>query len=438
MTKTSLAVRLKSIRTQLGGPRVPATEAYRAYRNRFLRKRLDLTLIIAIAAYLTFILLRFGLSTTRMIEWDGSWFAMATVAELGLLLNILLNGTALGRKRPTLIFLGCSWSITLIEQMWATFRGEAFIAVFSWTLVFLAQATLIPVCWRLHLVSQLGVFAYYFGINSLLGLRDPDAQFWGVMVWLYFFWFCIICNLAVYLYERLQQAEYNARRALEAERQKSERLLLNILPEAVANQLKQEHRTIAEHFADVTVLFADIVGFTQLSVLIPPNEMVTLLNQIFSSFDYLAERHGLEKIKTIGDSYMVVGGLPLERENHLEAIADMALDMLEAIHQFNLDQTQTFNIRIGIHTGPVVAGVIGVKKFIYDLWGDTVNIASRMESQGLAGCIQVTEGVYERLKEGYTFEQRGSIHVKGKGDMTTYLLKSKANRKLPLPASASR
>ncbi|MEG4916540.1 MULTISPECIES: adenylate/guanylate cyclase domain-containing protein [unclassified Microcoleus] len=211
--------------------------------------------------------------------------------------------------------------------------------------------------------------------------------------------------------------------ALRVQQEQSERLLLNILPEEIANRLKRGDSTIADTFADVTVLFADIVGFTQLSSRVSPTQLVALLNDIFSTFDNLAERHGLEKIKTIGDAYMVVGGLPIPRPDHAEAIAEMAIDMLQAITDFSNIHNQDFSIRIGINTGPVVAGVIGIKKFIYDLWGDTVNTASRMESHGLPGCIQVTETTYQQLREKYSFENRGAIEVKGKGEMTTYLLK---------------
>jgi PAS domain S-box-containing protein len=214
-----------------------------------------------------------------------------------------------------------------------------------------------------------------------------------------------------------------AEKALELEREKSEQLLLNILPQAIAEQLKREQRSIAEHFTDVTILFADIVGFTPLSAKMQPLELVNLLNEIFSAFDQLSEKHGLEKIKTIGDAYMVVGGLPVPRADHAEAVAAMALDMQVAINCFQATHREPFQIRIGINTGQVVAGVIGIKKFIYDLWGDTVNVASRMESQGVPGCIQVTAETYLRLKDKFIFEERGAIAVKGKGDMTTYWLK---------------
>ncbi|NER50963.1 MAG: PAS domain-containing protein [Symploca sp. SIO1A3] len=213
-----------------------------------------------------------------------------------------------------------------------------------------------------------------------------------------------------------------AEEALRIEQEKSEQLLLNILPKPIAERLKQDTSAIAEQFDETTIMFADIVGFTPLSAKMPPTELVKLLNQVFSLFDQLAEKHGLEKIKTIGDAYMVVGGLPVAMPNHAEAIADMALDMQKAINQFQADIGESFQIRIGINTGSVVAGVIGIKKFIYDLWGDAVNVASRMESSGIPGKIQVTTQTYERLQDKFVFEERGAITVKGKGEMTTYWL----------------
>ncbi|NET57810.1 MAG: PAS domain S-box protein [Symploca sp. SIO2E6] len=219
-----------------------------------------------------------------------------------------------------------------------------------------------------------------------------------------------------------------AEEALRYQQKQTERLLLNILPKPIAERLKQEQGTIADDFAEVTVLFADIVGFTQLSARISPPELVELLNVIFSKFDQLAEQHGLEKIKTIGDAYMVVGGLPRVIPNHAEAIAEMAIDMQAAVAELSQEMGQELNIRIGINTGPVVAGVIGVSKFIYDLWGDAVNIASRMESHGLAGKIHLTASTYEHLREQYLFEDRGQITVKGKGEMNTYFLLSRKER----------
>lgn len=224
--------------------------------------------------------------------------------------------------------------------------------------------------------------------------------------------------------ERAEQAEQlqQAFHQLEIEQKKSEKLLLNVLPEPIAQRLKQKPEIIADSFASVTILFADIVGFTKMSSRISAPRLVELLNEIFSAFDELAIQHGLEKIKTIGDAYMVVGGLPVERPDHAEAIAEMALDMQEAIARIDIKHREAFCMRIGIHSGPVVAGVIGTNKFSYDLWGDAVNLASRMESHGIPGCIQVSEATYQLLKDKYLFEKRGSIPLKGCGEMTTYLL----------------
>jgi len=222
--------------------------------------------------------------------------------------------------------------------------------------------------------------------------------------------------------KRLRDQEQAFLREIQIEREKSDRLLLNILPAPIAARLKQSQEIIADNFNDVSVMFIDIVDFTPLATNMLPAEMVKMLNAVFSTFDGLVDRHRLEKVKTSGDSYMVVGGVPIPQDNHLEAIADMALDVIASSSKFSRTDGALFQLRVGINAGPVVAGVIGTKKFIYDLWGDTVNIASRMESQGLPGTIQVTKDVYDRLSECYTFQLRGEISVKGKGNMTTYLL----------------
>jgi class 3 adenylate cyclase len=210
-------------------------------------------------------------------------------------------------------------------------------------------------------------------------------------------------------------------RLLLAEQEKSERLLLNVLPASIAARLKQTDDVIADAFPEVTVLFADIVDFTPRSERVAPEQVVQILNDLFSVFDQLAQQRGLEKIKTIGDAYMVAGGLPDPRPDHAQAVAEMALAIREEVARRS-DPSGPPLIRIGIDTGPVVAGVIGTSKFSYDLWGDTVNTASRMESHGVAGCIQVTARTYQRLRDGYRFEPRGPIQVKGKGEIVTYFL----------------
>ncbi|WP_217884320.1 adenylate/guanylate cyclase domain-containing protein [Thioflexithrix psekupsensis] len=222
--------------------------------------------------------------------------------------------------------------------------------------------------------------------------------------------------------KRLRDREHAFLQKLQEEQEKSEKLLLNILPKPIADRLKSGEHTIADSFPEVTVMFSDLVKFTELSAGISPTQLVEKLNEIFLAFDLLADKHGLEKIKTIGDSYMLVGGLPTPRADHAQAVAAMALDMFTAIEELNHKNRSNFKIRVGIHTGPVVAGVIGKNKFNYDLWGDAVNIASRMESHGIPGQIQISESTYQRVKNHFILEKRGIIEVKGKGEMVTYLL----------------
>lgn len=213
-----------------------------------------------------------------------------------------------------------------------------------------------------------------------------------------------------------------ASEALRVEQHRSEGLLLNILPASIAARLKNGSVVIADDVEMVTVLFADLVGFTPFAHARPASEVVAVLNQLFSTFDELADRHGVEKIKTIGDAYMVAGGLPTPHPDHPAAIAEMALDMCDAVARFRADTGIDLAIRVGIDTGPVVAGVIGHRKFSYDVWGDTVNMASRMESHGLPSCVQVTRAVHDQLSERYELRERGTIEVKSRGPTTTYLL----------------
>ena len=217
--------------------------------------------------------------------------------------------------------------------------------------------------------------------------------------------------------------------ALRVEQEKSERLLLNILPLPIAEQLKRSQHAIAHRINEATILFADLVDFTGLAAQIPPIKLVNVLNQIFSKFDHLAEEYRLEKIKTIGDAYMVVGGVTSTMPNHAEAIMEMAIAMQSSMTEFVRHDHNRFQIRIGINTGPVVAGVIGVKKFSYDLWGDAVNIASRMESHGLVDKIHISETTYAKVSHLYDFDERGDVYLKGRGTMKTYvLLGRKASR----------
>ncbi len=236
-----------------------------------------------------------------------------------------------------------------------------------------------------------------------------------------------IMGVACILYAVMRYFQSQKERTLlelSMEQARSEKLLLNILPKSIANRLKDNDMRIADSHEEVTILFADIVGFTKMTASMPPAELVDLLSQLFSRFDKLADQLGLEKIKTIGDGYMVVGGAPVSRDDHATVIAQLALGMQRELAAFNEQTGNSLQMRIGISSGPVVAGVIGTSKFAYDIWGDSVNMASRMEKTGLPGTIQVSETTYQLLKTHHTLESRGPIEIKGKGEVNAYLLKS--------------
>ena len=224
------------------------------------------------------------------------------------------------------------------------------------------------------------------------------------------------------LWYTLRETE-RAERAMEAEYERSERLLANILPETIADRLKDPARSvIADKYDDASILFADIAGYTKRASDTAPAELVRFLDRLYTDLDALVDRHGLEKVKTSGDSYMVVSGVPTPRSDHLEALAALALDMADAVSGLTDRQGQAVPLRIGMACGPVVAGVVGAKKFFYDVWGDAVNVASRMESTDVEGRIQVPDDVYERLRDSFVLEERGYVEVKGKGPMHTWYL----------------
>jgi class 3 adenylate cyclase len=210
---------------------------------------------------------------------------------------------------------------------------------------------------------------------------------------------------------------------IETKNRENEELLLNVLPAPIANRLRGGEKGIADGFAEVTVAFADLVGFTALSSEMPPAEVVTLLNGLFTRFDVAAQELGIEKIKTVGDAYMAVCGLPIPVPDHAERMVRMAIRMVHITREHAMEHGVSMKLRVGINSGPVVAGVIGKSKYIYDLWGDTVNLASRMESGGIPDSVQVTRPVYEKLKDQFVFEARGEIEVKGKGNVEAWVLR---------------
>lgn len=233
---------------------------------------------------------------------------------------------------------------------------------------------------------------------------------------------------ATYLLERGSRDVFAQRRLIEEQAAQlaeahatSERLLLNVLPGSVAERLKGGETTIADAYEDATILFADLVDFTPLAVALGPADTVGLLDRLFSAFDRLADEHGLEKIKTMGDAYMVVGGVPDVCDDHPQRVVSLGLDMLDAVADLSREIGRPLAVRIGVHTGPVVAGVIGKRKFIYDLWGDTVNVASRLESHGIAGSVQMSEMTWSRLGGAVDARPRGPVELKGRGTVSAYL-----------------
>jgi class 3 adenylate cyclase len=226
--------------------------------------------------------------------------------------------------------------------------------------------------------------------------------------------------------DRLRFAQLQAEKELvELEKEKSEKLLLNILPGAIAGRLKGGEKSIANGHPTVSVMFADLCGFTAMSRKTTPEDLVTILNSIFTAFDQIVIKHQVEKIKTIGDCYMLVGGLPTHRDDHAEAVADAALEMVAALDRINASRGTDLKMRVGIHTGPVVAGVIGQIKFTYDLWGDTVNVASRMESSGMPGMVHLSEQTSAALHGHFALEERGMVECKGLGQVKTFFLKGR-------------
>jgi adenylate cyclase len=309
----------------------------------------------------------------------------------------------------------------LLQWSLGGFIASSAVCVWAFTsplgaLVFLGPARAVP--WFTGFVGLIVVSAFLDPHLTSQASEIPDV------IRLAFFALNILgvsgSTYAVLQYFTRERDQAMASLALE--REKSERLLLNVLPEAIAGRLKETRGIIADRFPDVTVLFADIVGFTPLAGTMEPESVVELLNDLFTRFDALAEQYGLEKIKTIGDAYMVAGGLPRPSTDHPKRVVEMAVALRGVVKEVSAETGHQLAVRIGIDTGPVVAGVIGQAKFSYDLWGDTVNMASRMESHGVPGSIQVTERTYERLRDRGAFTGRGTIPVKGKGDMRTYLL----------------
>jgi guanylate cyclase len=371
------------------------------------------------------LLIFLGAAGVLIVPWGALYLAraglpLAAAAALGF---SLLSAAALAHllitKREAvaawLQLTGLLLAPLLIQWMAGGFAASG--AAVLWSL-------LSPLCALVFLGTRAAI-AWFAGFALLvlaLGARDIAAGADAQAVLLLCENMLIVSCLAFIALRFFIVERDRAQAALEREQERSERLLLNILPAPIAERLKAGHKTLADGYAEATILFADLVGFTRMSATVRPERLVEVLNALFSRFDQLSERYGVEKIKTIGDAYMVCAGLPVPRPDHAEAIADMALGMRGALEEHNREFGSELKIRIGINTGPVVAGVIGLKKFIYDLWGDTVNLASRMESHGVPDGIQVSAATWARLRERYDFVARGPLEVKGIGQVQAYLL----------------
>jgi adenylate cyclase len=269
-------------------------------------------------------------------------------------------------------------------------------------------------------VAFLATFIATGTAGTLLGFPSPVPEWFSALMLVLNVAFAgstVFTLLALFAKQR-----HDALAELRVEQDKAENLLLNILPKSIADKLKTDTQTIADSFTSASILFADVVDFTPLAQRLPAAEVVGILDRLFSYFDTLAERYDVEKIKTIGDCYMVAAGVPTPRADHATAIALMAIDMREAMRDTDAVGDLGLELRIGINSGPVVAGVIGRKRFLYDLWGDAVNTASRMESHGAPGRIQITRATYELLRDEFDCEPRGVVEIKGKGELETWYL----------------
>jgi len=350
--------------------------------------------LVCVGAGVLFIL---GLSTYGMFRrYAAFWYYVFVVHTLGItLVHVLLGGFALSG-------MVIVWTLLIpIETLVAYKSRPAFAMFLGVAAIMLVVAFLQPYYVRTTNHFPPSLLAALHVMNTL-----------GLAVYVL---------LAVYYY--VWRNEVLSRLVLR-EQEKGEALLLNILPKEIAAILKNENRVIADQFESATILFADIVAFTPMSATMTPTELVELLNEVYSSFDALVEKYGVEKIKTIGDCYMVAAGVPRCNPDHARVLTQLALDIRDQFNQHEF-RGRRLKIRIGLNSGSVIAGVIGRKKFSYDLWGDAVNTASRMESGGAAGCIQVTDATYELIRDDFICESRGTVTVKGKGEMNIWYVLGK-------------
>jgi adenylate cyclase len=343
-------------------------------------------------------------------------FAYVIVSLLGLATFLLTGWFALLRWIELVLILALPFALQLTLGGFVPSSGVVLWSLLApiGALVFSAPRAALWLLAFLALVATAGVLE-----GSLRGTN-------ALPEWLRTTFFVLniaaISTLAVTLLAVFNRQRDQAMHLLAAEQERSEGLLLNILPKQIADRLKAGERRIADSHAHATVLFADLVGSTALALELTPDALIGVLNDVFSHIDDLAQRHGVEKIRTIGDNWMGVSGVPLSRADHALAAVRMALDVRDFIERYRTPERRSLAVRIGLNSGPLVAGVIGKHKFVYDIWSDTVNTASRMESQGMAGRVQVSETTYALVKDDFVCEERGAIDVRGRGPLTTYFV----------------
>lgn len=393
--------------------RVPARVRHNAERTARHRRVLNVTAMIsaAISAF-------FGIQGL-LIEQGTWWIPYVNLGSAAVFVMIPLL-CRFGELVAPLVFFAVAYAtITVVCIHLGTGSGLQFyfVAAAALTVVVLGVDHILLAS-VLAALGAVTVVLLEFFVPEDTGSQPPWAYASSFVLTVITAWILVVATLWYALREIRR-----AREAMESEYERSERLLANILPATIAERLKDPSRTvIADKYDDASILFADIAGYTKRASDTTPSDLVRFLDRLYTDLDALVDRHGLEKVKTSGDSYMVVSGVPAPRPDHIEALACLALDMADAVADLRDPHGREVPLRIGLAAGPVVAGVVGARKFFYDVWGDAVNVASRMETTDVEGRIQVPQDVYERLNHAFVLEQRGEVDVKGKGVMTTWYL----------------
>lgn len=397
------------------GARLPIMSPRAASADSLARRRRVLTVATRIGSVVAAFLGTLSMFAGEAGIWIGALAVLCAPVYL-----VIPRLYRFGDLIAPLTFIGIAYFLTTLVTAYVG-RGS------GQQLYFLVAASLVVLVLGIeHIVVASVVAAVGAGLIIALqylvpmdtGVQPQWVTTVGFLISVISSWVLVVATIW-YAMREIDRAET----ALAAEYERSESLLANILPAKIAQRLKDPHRdVIADRYDDASVLFADIAGFTQRASDTTPTELVRFLDGLYTDLDTLVDRHGLEKIKTSGDSYMIVSGVPEPRPDHLEALADLALDMVGAVAELTDPNGRRVPLRIGLAAGPVVAGVVGARKFFYDVWGDAVNVAARMETTDVEGRIQVPQNVYERLKDAFILEERGAVEVKGKGVMQTWYL----------------